>query len=59
MYSKYLFIGVCGATGGLIYRNIRNWLFEPHISGHFAYSNGTPMKSIFNYGMLMGLTLGT
>lgn len=46
----YLLIGVYAVSGGLIYNGVSNLLLRPNI-----YEG---RKNIFNFGMLMGLTLG-
>ena len=51
MYSKYIFVGVYAFSGGLIYNGINNLFLEPNV-----YEG---KKSIFNFGMLIGLTLGS
>ena len=47
MYSKYLFIGVCAVSGGFIYNAVGDLFSKQDRQG------------IVNYGMLMGLTLGS
>jgi hypothetical protein len=51
MYSNYLFIGACTISGGLIYNSIDNLMIKPNI--YYARFN------IYNYGMLMGLIMGS
>lgn len=51
MYSKYLFIGTCAVSGGLIYNAIGNLCLKENI-----YEG---RKDIFNFGMLLGLSIGT
>ena len=50
MYSNCMIIGAYAVSGGLIYNGIDNLFLQPNI-----YEG---RKSIFNFGMLMGLTLG-
>lgn len=50
MYSNYLLIGVYGVSGGLIYNAIENLFLQANV-----YEG---KKSIFNYGMFMGIALG-
>ena len=50
MYSSYLFIGVCGVSGSLIYNGIENLCLKPNV-----YES---RREFFNYGMFMGLALG-
>lgn len=49
-YSNYLFIGTYSVVGGLLYNGIENLFLEPNI-----YES---RKSIFNFGMLTGFTIG-
>ena len=51
MYSTYLFIAISGLSGSLIYNAVGNQLLKPNV-----YES---RKEIFNYGMLMGLTIGS
>lgn len=51
MYSNYLFIGACAVSGGLIYNAIDNLMIKPNIYN--------VRFNIYNYGMLMGLTIGS
>lgn len=51
MYSKYLFIGTCAVSGALIYNALGNLCLKPNI-----YEG---RKDIFNFGMLLGLSIGT
>lgn len=51
MYSNYLFIGVCAVSGSLIYNAVGDLFLKPNIC--------EGRKDIFNYGMLMGLTIGS
>lgn len=51
MYSKYLFIGFCAVSGGLMYNGATNLFLKPNI-----YEG---RKNIFNFGMLLGLSLGS
>jgi len=50
MYSNYMIISAYAVSGGLIYNGVNNLFLQPNI-----YEG---RKSIFNFGMLMGLTLG-
>lgn len=51
MYSNYLFIGACAISGGIIYNAVNNLMIKPNIY---------QMRfNIYNYGMLMGLTIGS
>lgn len=51
MYNKYLFVGACAISGGVIYNAVQNLYVKPSI-----YDD---RKNIFNYGMLLGLSLGS
>ena len=51
MNSNYLFIGCCAISGSLIYNGIGNLFLKDDV-----YES---RKGIFNFGMLMGLSLGS
>lgn len=50
-YSNYIFIGSSALAGGLIYQAIKN------LNTRYDYYQDT--NNVFNYGMLLGLGIGT
>lgn len=50
MYKNLLFIGVCAVSGGFIYNAVGDL---------FSKQDKQDRQGIVNYGMLMGLTLGS
>ena len=53
MYLRYLLPISFGLTGGILYKQINNKFYN------FYDINSVYINSLFNYGMLIGLGIGT